>query len=82
MTKKQLRKKVRSLINTTAKEMRADLEKVLLSDAVDIKAAEDNYILPKTVLLALLKEAQHGLSLPSSRRKQIIKEADNIYACI
>ena len=82
MTKKQLRKKVRSLINMTAKEMRYNLELAMLSGAVDIKSAENNYVLPKTILIALLKEAQHSMDIPSSRRKQILKDADNIYACI
>lgn len=81
MTKKELRKKTRQLIQDSAQWMRRDIERVLLSGAVDYANAENNYVLPKTIMLALLKEQMRNYDgKGTSYEKQIKKDAENIYA--
>lgn len=83
MTKKEVRKKTRQLIQQSAQWMRRDLEKVLLSGAVDYANAENNNRLPKTIMLALLKEQMRNYDgRGTSYEKQIKKDSDNIYACL
>lgn len=83
MTKKEVRKKTRELIQNSAQWMRRDLEKVLLSGAVDYANADNNYRLPKTIMLALLKEQMRNYDgRGTSYEKQIKRGAENIYACL
>jgi hypothetical protein len=78
------RKRVLELIEYSAERMRNNLERVFLSGAVELSSYEDNYILPKTILLALLKEELTQQTPPAyfSKRKQMEKDAKNIYAMI
>lgn len=83
MTKNQARKKTRELIRRSTDRMRKNLERVFLSGAVNLPSYEDNYVLPTAIMLALLKE-EMGMFEPSefSRyKKQIKKDAKNIYIC-
>lgn len=68
MTKKELRKKTRELIREVNKHMRENLERVIKEDMTDHSQYENNWLLPKTVLLALLKEEQHQYWMPEGRK--------------
>ena len=78
MTKKQIQKKTRQLIRESAQSMRKNIDRILLSGAVDITAYEDNYILPKMIICALLKEEQHQYK-PLDNNKQMDKDIENMY---
>lgn len=84
MTKKEARKKTRELIRRSADRMRKNIEKVFLSGAVNLPSYEDNYVLPTAIMLALLKEEMTEFQPPqfSKYKKQVEKDAKNIYACI
>ena len=84
MTKNQARKKTRELIRRSTERMRKNLEKVFLSGAVNLPSYEDNYVLPTAIMLDLLKEemTEFQPSQFSRYKKQIEKDAKNIYACI
>lgn len=84
MTKKEARKKTRELIRRSADRMRKNIEKVFLSGAVNLPSYEDNYVLPTAIMLALLEDEtrQFEPSQFSQYKKQIKKDAKNIYACI
>ena len=84
MTKKEARKKTRELIRRSAERMRKNVERVFLSAAVNLPSYEDNYVLPTAIMLALLKEEMTNFkpTLFSQYKKQIEKDAKNIYACI
>ena len=84
MTKKEARKKTRELIRRSADRMRKNIEKVFLSGAVNLPSYEDNYVLPAAIMLALLKEEMTEFQPPqfSKYKKQVEKDAKNIYACI
>ena len=84
MTKKEARRKTRELIRRSADRMRKNIEKVFLSGAVNIPSYEDNYVLPTAIMLALLKEEMREFQPPqfSKYKKQVEKDAKNIYACI
>lgn len=55
MTKKELRKRTRHLIQVVSKRMRNNIERVIKENMTDPSQYESNWLLPKTVLLALLK---------------------------
>ncbi len=84
MTKKEARKKTRELIRRSTERMRKNLEKVFLSGAVNISSYEDNYVLPTAIMLSLLKEemTEFQPSTFSRYKRQIEKDAKNIYVCI
>ena len=84
MTKNQARKKTRELIRRSADRMRRNVEKVFLSGAVNLPSYEDNYVLPTAIMLALLEEEMRNFQPTnfSQYKKQIKKDAKNIYACI
>ena len=84
MTKKEARKKTRELIRRSTDRMRKNLERVFLSGAVNLPSYEDDYVLPTTIMLALLKEEVSHFT-PSENFKEAEKikiDAQNIYACI
>lgn len=84
MTKNQARKKTRELIRRSADRMRKNLERVFLSGAVNPPSYEDNYVLPTAIMLALLKEEMTNFQPTnfSQYKKQIKKDAKNIYICM
>lgn len=80
MTKKEVRKKTRELIQYTSKWMRRDLEKVLSSGCINLNNWESNYLLPKTIMLALHQEQMRNYDgRGTSYERKIKKEAKNIY---
>ena len=81
MTKKQLEKKVRHLINESVKDMRRKIPKVWLSGAVDLSAYENDYVLPKIVATALLQEEAHQ-NKPLRCDKETERTIDNIYSIL
>lgn len=81
MTEKQVEQKTRQLIRESAKHMRANIKRVLNSGSIDISYYNDDFILPKIILQALLKEEQHQYKLhfDEAKHKKII---DNIYVML
>jgi len=83
MTESQLKIKTNKLISDAVKGMRENMEKAIKSGSMDIKGAEDNFILPKALIIALLKEETRQFSAGGScYEKQIKKESANIYRMI
>lgn len=72
MTKQELRKRTRQLIREVNKHMRINLERVIKEKMTDPSEYE-NWLLPKTVLLALLKEEQHQYRYPYPKEKVYVK---------
>lgn len=84
MTKKQARKKTRELIRRSTERMRKNIERVFMSGAVNLPSYEDNYLLPRAIMLALLKEEMMQFKPTdfSIYKKQVERDAKNIYANI
>ncbi len=81
MTKKELRKKTRHLIQIVGRDMRKNLERVIKEDMTDHSQYENNWLLPKTVLLALLKEEQHKYRPPMDKKYVKCKKlTENIFS--
>lgn len=81
MTKKELRKRTRQLIQIVGEHMRENLERVIKEKMTDPSEYEDNWLLPKTVLLALLKEEQHQYRPPEDRKYAKCKKlTERIYS--
>lgn len=81
MTKKQVEQKTRKLIRESAKSMRANIKRVLQSGAIDISSYDDDFLLPKIIFQALLKEEQHQYKLHFDEAKHN-KIINNIYTMI
>lgn len=78
MTKQQVEQKTRQLIRESAKHMRANIKRALNSGAIDISSYDDDFLLPKIIFQALLKEEQHQYKCHSDKDKHN-KTIDNIY---
>ena len=78
MTKKQLRKMFNGLIRENNEMMKAKLEKLLKSGAVDLPSWENNYVLPKLIMCAMSKEMYHQWK-PLSDPKRWEREIKNFY---
>ncbi|PNP92060.1 hypothetical protein BFS16_12050 [Hoylesella timonensis] len=82
MDREDLESRVLELIDYTSATMKLKVKKVLDSGAIDIDSADDNYVLPKIILRALLKDAEFSVGSPIGEERMIKKEVDNIYALI
>lgn len=82
MDRENLESRVLELIDYTSATMKLKVKKVLDSGAIDIDSADDNYVLPKIILRALLKDAEFSVGSPIGEERMIKKEVDNIYALI
>lgn len=82
MTRQEVRKKTRELIRRSASDMRKNIERVLKSGAINLEEYEDSYLLPKIIIIALLKEEIFQHEPPESFRKEAMKEVDNIFALL
>lgn len=81
MTRKQIDQKTRKLISESAKHMRANIKRVLESGTIDISSYDDDFLLPKIIFQALLKEEQHQYKLHFDEDKHN-KIINNIYTML
>ena len=78
MTREQVIEKVNKLINESADCMKKNVERVLNNGSVDIEDYEDNFLLPRIILQALLKEESFQYEL--ERKDKNV--SDYIYNCL
>ena len=80
MTEEKLKSMVRELMDDSRKRMENNLEKLILSGALDIESAT-NWRLPKNIYVALLmnEERQYWPVKFSSSYKKDMKEIKNLY---
>ncbi len=81
MTKEELIDKCQQLFDQVTKSMPKDLEKLLASGGVNYEDADNDFILPKKILCAILMEEQFQYKPLSSDRKSK-KEIESYYAII
>ncbi len=82
MKKEALIERTTELINQAHRSMLDNIEKAISSGSMNIEEAEDNYMLPKALFLALLKEETKCLGIPFKDRKDFTKTVDKIYASL
>jgi len=83
MTKTELRKKTNKLISDAVSGMRKNMEKAISSGSMNIEEADDNYILPRSLVIALLQEEINQFDCKGTDfEKEVKKNAKNIYAMI
>ena len=80
MTEKQLKravaKRTRDMINESARHMKKNIERAFNSGGINLEDYEDNNILPRIIMTALLKEE---MSQYPPIRKEDKKTAENLY---
>jgi len=74
-TKRQIELKCNEILQNVNAIMKGKLQTALRSRAIDIEGAEDNYILPKIIIYAILLEMEWASRPP---RKSWEKEAKNL----
>lgn len=83
MTDKQLKraitKRTRDIINESAKHMKKNIERAFNSGGINLSDYEDNNILPRIIMTALLKEEMNQYP---PIRKEDKKTAENLYLLI
>jgi len=83
MERNELITLVHTIMHESEGRMKANLEKVLDSGAVDLSSGDKRpYVLAETVFCALLKEEQSHYRPMYGRSKQISNDIDNIYYMI
>lgn len=85
MTKGQLKEKCQQLFDQITESMPKDLEKLLASGGVDWESAEDNFLLPKKIICAILMHEQwqyktHSFTPKEERKSK--KEIEGYFAMI
>ena len=81
MTREQFIDKMNILFDSVTKGMPKDLEKLLASGGVDYESADNDFLLPRKILQAILKEEQFQHK-PLSEDKKTKKEIESYYAMI
>ncbi len=59
-TKKQALKKIKELLSTANRNMIKDAELMLDSETINLSKYEDNYLLPKILISAILEREANG----------------------
>jgi len=78
MTKTQLKSKIKGCIQTDKSFINKLIDKAIESGCMDIKGAENNYLLPKNLLSAIYKEMSRQYA-PLEGNKDQKKNVENIY---
>ena len=73
---KDIYKKVRELIRESAAHMRKNIKRALSCGAIDIDSHQNNYLIPKIIFQALLKEEEFQYKL---HFKEYNDSAENLY---
>jgi hypothetical protein len=78
--KKILIEKTTELVNDATNYMLGQIERVCNCGAIDIDSYEGNLMLPRKIVAALCRQAEHTYFIP--RNKADKDDVDNIFACI
>lgn len=85
MTRKQkerdIEKKVRELMRDSKKDMSANIKKAINCGGLDINSHEGDYIIPRIIFLALLKEETYQYKFHGGNEK-FENAVENVYRLI
>ena len=82
MKKEDLIARTTELVNQAHRSMLDNITLAIESGAMNIEEAKDNYLLPKALFLALLKEESFSVGIPHRGKKEFLKLVDRIYASL
>lgn len=83
MKKEDLKTRTKEVLDNAIERMVGKIDHAILSGAVDVDAAEDNYLLPKMLAKALLRDAENSIGEPiGAGQQQFRDEVDQIYTMI
>lgn len=79
-TKENIRTKVTDILDDRFKEMKKDLEELLDSGMLDLESEDDNFELPKLIVMALARRMERSIAPPQGypQRRVKMKKVDNI----
>ena len=72
MTPKQFQSKFNNMMPDTIETIRRKAQNIVNSGAIDLKGADNNFVLPKLVLKAALLEMADDIALPSGKWNGVI----------
>lgn len=87
MTRKQkekdIDKKVRELIRESSENMRKNIKRAINCGALDIDSHNGDYMIPRIILLALLKEESFQYKFhcaTDKEKKKLYRKVENVYS--
>lgn len=80
-TKENVRAKVRTLLDDIRPHLEQKLEKLLDSGLIDFEKEDNNWVLPKDIIVAMTKEVEFQYSKPYPKRGYK-KRLDQIFRAI
>lgn len=82
MKKEDLIDKTTQLIDAACEDMKKNVIRAIDSGSMNIEEAEDNWILPKLLFKALIKEEDFQTKVPSYIEKKMRNVISKIYAML
>lgn len=83
MKKEDLKARTKEVIENAVEHIVNKIDHAINSGAMDVDGAEDNYLLPKMLAKALLRDAEDSIGEPlGARQREFRDEVDKIYAMI
>ena len=84
ITKEQIKEKTQKLINQAHESMTKNLDRILEENngVINNEDFDNNYILPRLIINALLKEEMFQYKMLDTRNKKEMKIIERIYALL
>ena len=83
MKKEDLKARTREVIEDAVERIVNKIDHSINSGAMDVEGADDDYLLPKMLAKALLRDAENSIGEPiGAGKREFRDEVDKIYAMI
>lgn len=78
-----MKNRTKEVLDNAVERMFGKIDHAIASAAMNIEDAEDNYLLPKALAKALLRDAVDSIGEPiGAGKREFQHEVDNLYAII
>ena len=84
MKQEDLKKRTKEILTNSYENMLDKIDKAISSGIIDVENADDNYMLPKILARAIIRDAENSIGEPAGNesRKEFLRSVDNVYAMI
>lgn len=81
MEREELKKKTLEVLQGVYENMKGKIDHAIASGSMNIDAAEDNYVLPRKLMIAILKDAYESNAewMRHTNGRSAIRDINNIY---